>query len=337
MRRTTLRGVALALVAVGGLTAGAADTAAQSGLLPDGTASASTSGAETWPTTFEGVTTELARIENEERSAERARRSVAERVSALRLRRLLNGRHYARLARAGLLPLGGGLGELSRHAAQLQRLRRALTRDLALEQDLDRERTRLAQKVALLKERKVPLEAQRRTLEDVQAAALAAQDRALAFERAFMGSNALPHTAVYGAGIGPNDATELARGFAVTKGQLPVPVPGRTEITRVLRRGAGGAGLEVRVIRGSAVRAVYPGRVAFADTYAEYGKTVIVDHGGGYYTVSADLGMIAVGVGDEVSAGSRLGIVSDKGDVGLLYFEIRKDGELVEPAPWFGL
>ena len=43
---------------------------------------------------------------------------------------------------------------------------------------------------------------------------------------------------------------------------------------------------------GSVVRAVQAGRVAFADTYAAYGRTVILDHGAGYYTVSANLGSI---------------------------------------------
>ncbi len=86
--------------------------------------------------------------------------------------------------------------------------------------------------------------------------------------------------------------------------------------------------------RGSVVRAVYAGRVAFSDSYAEYGNTVIVEHGSSYYTVSASLGEIAVAVGDDVAAGTRLGTV---GRDGALYIEVRVGTETVDPAEWFGL
>ncbi len=77
------------------------------------------------------------------------------------------------------------------------------------------------------------------------------------------------------------------------KGRLPFPLPGRAEIRSARRPGADGPGLEMRVPRGSPVRAVYAGRVAFADSYAAYGKTIILDHGNSYYTVSANLEDIA--------------------------------------------
>ncbi len=59
--------------------------------------------------------------------------------------------------------------------------------------------------------------------------------------------------------------------------------------------------------KSSVARAVYPGRVAFADEYADYGKTVIVDHGGGYFTVSGNLAAVEVKVGDDLRAGEPLG------------------------------
>ncbi|MGC4091723.1 MAG: M23 family metallopeptidase [Polyangiaceae bacterium] len=93
----------------------------------------------------------------------------------------------------------------------------------------------------------------------------------------------------------------------------------------------------MRAPLGTPVRAVYPGRVAFADSYAEYGKTVIVDHGNRHYTVSANLGSIDVAVGDEVRLNTRLGDVGDSGKGSLLFFEIRVGTDSVDPAEWFGI
>jgi septal ring factor EnvC (AmiA/AmiB activator) len=78
---------------------------------------------------------------------------------------------------------------------------------------------------------------------------------------------------------------------------------------------------------------VYGGRIAFADKYADFGNTVIIDHGSSYFTVSAGLAGLRVRVGEDVTAGSTLGAVGDTG----LYFEIRRSGDTVDPAPWFGI
>ena len=85
------------------------------------------------------------------------------------------------------------------------------------------------------------------------------------------------------------------------------------------------------------MRAVFPGRVAFADSYSDYGSTVIVDHGARHYTVSASLGTLDVKVGDEVSAGERIGSVGSGASGALLYFEVRVGTETVDPAEWLGL
>jgi septal ring factor EnvC (AmiA/AmiB activator) len=119
------------------------------------------------------------------------------------------------------------------------------------------------------------------------------------------------------------------------KGRLNFPLPGRFEVHASHR--IDGPGLELKAPRGTEVRAVYPGRIAFADLYADYGKTVIVDHGDQHYTVSANLDEVSVRVGDDVGTGTRLGSVGDAGQGGLLYFEIRVGSENVDPAPWFGL
>ena len=82
---------------------------------------------------------------------------------------------------------------------------------------------------------------------------------------------------------------------------------------------------------------MYSGRVAYADVYGDYGRTVILDHGDGYFTVSANLGAISVSAGDEVATGSRLGTAGNRSKGPRLYFEIRQGGQVVDPAPWFGI
>ena len=142
---------------------------------------------------------------------------------------------------------------------------------------------------------------------------------------------------MYGAGVGPADSAPAAGGFAGLKGRLPFPITGRSEIKSAQRAGSEGPGLEMFAPAGSVVRAVHAGRVAFADSYAAYGRTVILDHGGGYYTVSANLGSIDVRVGDDLPAGTRVGTVGNTDGASRLYFEIRAGTNTVPPADWFGI
>jgi septal ring factor EnvC (AmiA/AmiB activator) len=87
---------------------------------------------------------------------------------------------------------------------------------------------------------------------------------------------------------------------------------------------------------GAPVRAVAAGRVRYAGWFQGYGRLVILDHGGGYYTVSGHLAELAVGVGDAVASGAPIGTVGDSGSLSgpRLYFEIRRGGEALDPREW---
>lgn len=258
-------------------------------------------------------------------------------------RTVARGRVYVRLAKAGLLPVGGGFDALVEHAVRLERLRNAIGRDVALERDLSAKRIALGKQLLELEARRSTLENEVQAMAVAQTALLSEQDRADAFTRAFSSSVGSAHTAVYGAGVGPSDSAASNGGFAGLRGHLPFPITGRSEIRSARRAGSEGPGLEMFAPVGSVVRAVHAGRVAFADSYAAYGKTVILDHGGGYYTVSANLASIDVKVGDDLSFGSRIGTVgsSDASDASdrapRLYFEIRIGTSTVAPADWFGI
>lgn len=82
---------------------------------------------------------------------------------------------------------------------------------------------------------------------------------------------------------------------------------------------------------GSAVTAAAAGRVAFADNRMEgYGKTVIVEHAGGFWTVYAHLAEIAVREGDTVRQGRPVGRLDTQNK--RLYFEFRRGDRAEDPA-----
>ncbi len=280
------------------------------------------------------VERELSVLERRGAEVERELARLSHESELLRARTLARGRAYTRLARAGLLPVGGGFEAFVEHAARIERLHRALSRDLQQERQTFERRTALSKELAGVTAARGPLLAQQRALSEAQTALLAARDRELAFERAFMGSAFDDHTAVYGA---PSPALAQSSGFAAAKGSLPFPLAGRSEIRPARRAGGSGPGLSMRAPAGSVVRAVFPGRVAFADSYADYGRTVILDHGGGYYTVSAGLGDVEVAVGDEVKGGARIATLGSGPTGSVLYFELRIGQETADPAEWFGI
>ncbi|HET7542976.1 MAG TPA: peptidoglycan DD-metalloendopeptidase family protein [Polyangiaceae bacterium] len=260
---------------------------------------------------------------------------LAKETDSAHARTVMRGRVYVRLARAGLLPVGGGFDALVEHAVELERLRNAIGRDLKLERELSARRVALGRDLLELEARRSTLENEVRAMSVAQSALLSEQDRASAFARAFSGGVGSAHTAVYGAG--PADSAPLAGGFGSLKGRLPFPITGRSLIRSASRPGSEGPGLEMFAPAGSVVRAVHAGRVAFADSYAAYGRAVILDHGAGYYTVSANLGSIDVKVGDDLPAGMRLGTVGNSDGTPRLYFEIRAGTNTLPPAEWFGI
>lgn len=291
------------------------------------------------PKSLVDIERRMAELDRLERVAHQELERIGTESEQIEARVLVRGRAYARLARAGLLPVGGGLDALVDHAVRLERLRQALERDLDAQARLTKRRLAVGEEIERLEGRRGPLDVQYQAMSQARAALLAQQDRALAFERAFSTSTGPSHTAIYGqglgVGIGPADPSNLTEGFDALKGKLPFPLPGRAEIQPAQR--LDGPGLEMLAPYGTPVRAVSPGRVAFADAYSDYGKTVIVDHGSSHYTVSANLSEVAVQVGDDVPAGARLGAVGDTGTGPMLYFEIRVGLESVEPREWFGI
>lgn len=283
-----------------------------------------------------GLDRRIADLDAEEEVAKRELTELAGKIAASRARALSRGRAFYRLTRAGMLPVGGGFDELVTHALRVERSRRALAADLASEKKLREHGVALSHALERIARDRVALAGQRIAMDQARIAVEDEARRQQAFDRAFETSNGpTGYVAVYGAnGAAP---AALPGGFASSKGRLLFPLAGRSEVRPARREGTDGPGLEITGALGAPVRAVFGGRVAFADRYGPYGRLVIVDHGDHYYTVTGNLAALDVKVGDEVSAGERLGTVGDEGRGPMIYFEIRHATQTVTPGPWLGL
>jgi septal ring factor EnvC (AmiA/AmiB activator) len=132
-----------------------------------------------------------------------------------------------------------------------------------------------------------------------------------------------------------NDSTR----FVDRKGQMNWPADGR--LTRKFGQSkadghlrwdgvllAAGAGTEVRV--------VHHGRVVFSDWLSGMGLLVVVEHGDGYLTLYGHNQDVVSEVGEWVNPDSVIAHVGDSGGQATsgLYFEIRKNGQPVDPHSW---
>lgn len=96
-------------------------------------------------------------------------------------------------------------------------------------------------------------------------------------------------------------------------------------------------GVGIRADVGAAVKSVAAGRVAAVRQVGTYGLTVIVEHGGGDYSIYGSLTSAAVSEGQAVTKGQTVGAVgvSDPELPPHLHFEIRHGrGEAIDPVTW---
>jgi len=133
------------------------------------------------------------------------------------------------------------------------------------------------------------------------------------------------------AGAAPSDSAALP--LKPFRGDLDWPASGG--VKSPFGRGARPKGIEIATVDGAAVRAIHEGSVAFADAFAGFGNLVIVDHGGQTFSLYGDLLDLTVAKGARVERGQPVGSVGalPTGTAGL-YFELRVDGQPVDPLQW---
>ena len=96
-------------------------------------------------------------------------------------------------------------------------------------------------------------------------------------------------------------------------------------------------GLTFKVPIGTRVHSIYKGSIVFASYIKGYGKTIIISHGAGYYTIYMHLNKINIKRGDEVKSGDIIALSGDTGSIEYpkLYFEIRKKKTPININKWF--
>jgi septal ring factor EnvC (AmiA/AmiB activator) len=303
---------------------------------------------------------ELAQIERDRAAAEAAIADADARAESLRQRA---GREQpeiaARLVRVYKLGKPGfwrllfdvdnlrSVGRAYRTAAALTRIDRDRVRDHQRTLTaLAREQRELRQRAAGIAE----LEARART-------ARAAMDKAVAARTALVAS--IDHQRDLNARMTgelqaaqqrlQSSVDQLASGVPVGaglpigpfRGALPWPARGRVTARFGPRTGNGAgqratsSGIELAIPEGDAVRAVHEGIVAFAGPFTGYGNLVIVQHGEQTYSLYGYLSGLHVSRGDHVPAQAAVGAsgLSPAGNPAL-YFELRVDGEPVDPLQW---
>ena len=130
--------------------------------------------------------------------------------------------------------------------------------------------------------------------------------------------------------------------FGQLRGRMPWPVLGRVTGSFGPQRHAlygtvtFNSGIDIAASVGEAVRSVAGGRVEYVSWLDGYGRTVIVNHGEGFYTVYAHLSEVMVLEKQVVEPGHLLGRVGDTGSLEgpKLHFEVRAAAQAVDPQQW---
>jgi len=137
-------------------------------------------------------------------------------------------------------------------------------------------------------------------------------------------------------------SSEVRSLFESQKGLLPYPLDGKVirnfgtyrdpqTYTEIFS-----PGIEIKGNLDDKIHAVYDGSVFHKGNLRGYGKVLILDHGGGWYTLYAHLSDYAVDMGTAVSTGDIIGYLGESSVKGgpSLHFQIRHKREQLDPIEW---
>jgi murein DD-endopeptidase MepM/ murein hydrolase activator NlpD len=149
------------------------------------------------------------------------------------------------------------------------------------------------------------------------------------------------------ASLGGDGADAPARQLALKRVMAALPLSAPLDGYRVMsefgirrdpirKRRAMHEGIDLSGAQGEAVLSTQAGRVIQAGSDGAYGITVVLDHGMGITTRYAHLRKALVRVGERVATRRPIGIIGSTGrSTGRhLHYEIRLDGQALDPAPF---
>lgn len=142
-----------------------------------------------------------------------------------------------------------------------------------------------------------------------------------------------------------NEILERQSGGAVySGGRMGWPIPGHTRISSpfgyrthpVFKTKKLHTGIDIPAGTGTNVVAAAGGKVIYSGNLGGYGKTIMVDHGGGIVTLYAHNSSLVASQGQSVAKGA---VIAKVGSTGVStgphsHFEVRKNGAYVNPIPW---
>jgi len=145
------------------------------------------------------------------------------------------------------------------------------------------------------------------------------------------------------------DRLKATLAFADARGKLPLPARGPLIREFGADDGYGGEakGISIETRADAQVTAPTEGWVVYAGEFRGYGQLLIIDAGDGYHVLLAGMQRIDASLGQLVLAGEPVGIMGDRAvqsaAIGatagqtkpVLYVEFRKDGDSVDPQPWW--
>jgi septal ring factor EnvC (AmiA/AmiB activator) len=127
--------------------------------------------------------------------------------------------------------------------------------------------------------------------------------------------------------------------FEQLKGKLALPVKGEVSNKFGSTRPDSTVqwkGLFLRAAARQPVKAVAAGRVVFADWLRGFGNLLILDHGKGYMSLYGNNETLYKQVGDVLRGGDTIAAVGNSGgnEESGLYFELRHEGQPMDPMKW---
>jgi septal ring factor EnvC (AmiA/AmiB activator) len=132
------------------------------------------------------------------------------------------------------------------------------------------------------------------------------------------------------------------KSFKSLRGQLSWPAQGRIiakfgrQWNPKLKTTTENPGIDIKGQPGSSIKSIMNGVVTTITYIRGYGTTIIVDHGGGFYTVYSHVTNIQTDVDSEIRAGDVIAYMGDSGSINgsKLHFEIWGKGQKLDPELW---
>lgn len=219
---------------------------------------------------------------------------------------------------------------LKQEKARLAEARRKRAAELA------RRRQAVADKAALLDRIRRSKAASKRVAEQIDSEVQKVRNIIAAAEAAAAAAARHP------AGGTTSSVAPTAPPVPETGGQLAWPAVGPVtsgfgmRVDPVTHRFQMHTGIDIGAPEGAPVSAAGDGTVIYVGTMAGYGNVVVIDHGGGLSTLYGHLSAYGVTTGEHVARGSPIANVGCTGwcTGPHLHFEVRVDGNPVDPMPY---